>query len=144
MTVQVDDHSLPPAVAAAAVRAADAVPYVHPATRVTVERSAVPVFDVVAEPVTGRLDLVGEFDLACGQQFRAASAAILAGGAAEVVVDLTRLRFIDASGIGILIELGNELAVRAATLRIINPDARIGRVFSVCGLDAMLTVPVAP
>jgi hypothetical protein len=64
MTVQVDDHSLPPAVAAAAVRAADAVPYVHPATPVHVECSAVPLFDVIVEPVTGRLDLVGEFDLA--------------------------------------------------------------------------------
>jgi anti-anti-sigma factor len=61
-----------------------------------------------------------------------------------VVVDLTRLRFIDASGIGLLIELGNELAVREAALRIVNPNARIGRVFSVCGFDAMLTGPVAP
>jgi hypothetical protein len=30
----------------------------------------VSLFDLVADPVTGRLDVVGEFDLACGQRFR--------------------------------------------------------------------------
>lgn len=30
------------------------------------------------------------------------------------------------------------------TLRIVNADAQIGRTFSVCGLDAMLTGPAAP
>lgn len=145
MTIQVDNNPLPPAVPAAAARAADALPNVDPATRVTVEHSALPRFDVIAEPVAGRLDLVGEFDLACGQRFRAARAAILAGGPAEVVVDLTRLRFIDASGIGLLVELGNELAMREATLHIVSRGARIGRVFSICGLAAMLTAPpVAP
>ena len=140
MTIHVDDHS-PRTVPATAARAAVAtVPYVHPPIRVSVEwRNELPVFDVLAEPATGRLDLVGEFDLACGQRFRAASAAILAGGADEVVVDLARLQFIDASAIEALIELNNNLAVREATLRIVNPDARIGRVFSLCGLDAMLT-----
>jgi anti-anti-sigma factor len=99
----------------------------------------VPLFDVIVDPVAGRLDLVGEFDLACGQRFREGSAALLAGDAHDVVVDLTRLRFIDASAIGILIELANALAAREAALRIINADARIGRVFSACRLDAMLS-----
>lgn len=144
MTIQADGHSLRQAVAAVAFRAPDPVPFAHPATRVTVDGSAVALFEAVAEPGRGRLDLVGELDLASGRRFRDASAAILAGGAAEVIVDLARLRFIDASGIGLLIELGNDLAMREATLRIVNADARIGRVFSVCGLAAMVTVPLAP
>jgi anti-anti-sigma factor len=61
-----------------------------------------------------------------------------------VIVDLARLRFIDASGIGLLVMLGNELAAYGARLHIVNPDARTARVFAVCGLDAMLTVPFAP
>jgi anti-sigma B factor antagonist len=137
MTIQVDDHSPFPAVAGATALAVDAGRYVHPATRMTVGHSAVAPFGVVCDPVTGRLDLVGEFDLACGPQFRDASVAILA--ADDVSVDLTRLRFIDASGIGILVGLRNTLAARKATLRIVNADAWIGRVFSLCGLDAMLT-----
>lgn len=136
MTVQVDNHSL---AAGAAVRASAAVRYVHPATPVTGERSPAPLFDVLAEPITGRLDLVGEFDLACGEPFRAAGAAMLAGGAAEVAADLTRLLFIDATGIGLLVEFGTRLAAHGGRLRIVNADPRVGRVFAICGLDAMLT-----
>ena len=47
--------------------------------------------------------------------------------------------FIDARAIETLVEFGNSLAARGATLRIINAGARIGRVFAICGLDAMLT-----
>jgi anti-sigma B factor antagonist len=144
MTIQVDDPSLPSAMAGATTLAVDAGRYVHPATRMTVVRRPVPSFDVVVELVTGQLDLVGEFDMACGARFRQVSAAIVAGDAAEVVVDLAGLRFIDASGIEMLIELRNALAVRDATLRVANADARIGRVFSLCGLDAMLTALPAP
>jgi anti-anti-sigma factor len=143
MTTQVDDlHRRKVELAAAHATAA---PYVRTPTRGTVRlRSVPPTFDTVAESATGRLTLVGEFDLACGERFRNASAAILAGGAAEVVVDLARLHFIDTSGIDILIEFEEALAMRGATLRAINADAWVGRVFSICGLNTMLTVRPAP
>jgi len=96
-------------------------------------------FDVVTEPTTGRIDLAGEFDLSCVTRFRGACAVIVADGPANVVLDLARLRFIDATGIGSICELGNTLAVRRTSLRIVNADARIRKVFSLCGLDAMLT-----
>lgn len=136
MTIQIDGDS---PLAGATALAPDAGRYVHPATRVSVRPGAVAGFDVVAEPVAGRLELVGEFDLACGDQFRAASAAILAGDTAEIIVDLMQLRFIDAGGIGILVQLRNALAEREATLGVVNADARTARVFSLCGLEAMLT-----
>lgn len=98
-----------------------------------------PMFDVVTEPTTGRIDLVGEFDLSCVARFRAACAVIVADGPAEVVVDLARLRFIDATGIGSIRELENTLAARKSSLRVVNADARISRVFSLCGLDMMLS-----
>lgn len=101
-------------------------------------------FNVVTEPTTGRIDLVGEFDLSCVARFRDACAVVLAGGPAEVVVDLARLRFIDATGIGSIRELGNTLAVRKASLRIVNADARICKVFYLCGLDAMLSGSTRP
>ena len=144
MTIQVDDHPLHK-VEVAVGGYATADPYVHRPTRVSVRsQSPGPDFCVVIEPATGHLQVVGEFDLACGDQFHDASAAILAGDATEAVVDFTCLRFIDTRGIEILLEFVNALAVRGATLRIINADARIGRVFNICGLDAMLTARAAP
>jgi len=144
MTVPVDDHPLRKAEASGGSYA-PADPYVHLPTRVTVRsQRPLPDFHVVAEPATGQLTVIGEFDLACGGRFRAASAAILAGDAAEAVVDLTRLAFIDARAIETLVEFGNSLAGRGATLRIINADARVVRIFAICGLAAMLTAGTPP
>lgn len=139
MTIQVDDPS-PQKVEVAAGALATAEPYVHRAIRVTVPwRSALAGFYVITDSVTCQLKLVGEFDLACGDRFRDASAATLAGDATEAVVDFKHLLFIDSRGIEILAEFRNSLAVRGATLRIINSGARIRRVFAICGLDGMLT-----
>ena len=98
-------------------------------------------FDAIADPVTNRLSLVGEVDSAGTQQFRNASRKLLAGDPGEVVIDLARLRFMDAAGVGLLVELRNELAVRGATLLILNAGNRIVRVFSLCGLNRMLDRP---
>ena len=98
-----------------------------------------PIFDVVTEPTTGRIELVGEFDLSCVERFRDACAVIVAFGRVEVVVDLAGLRFVDAAGIGAICELRNTLAARRTSLRIVNADARIRKVFSLCGIDTMLT-----
>jgi anti-sigma B factor antagonist len=143
MTDQVDDHRLLPVAATRAARTTEAFAYVHPPTELNGEHARVPVFDVIAEPMTGRLNMVGELDLAGSQQLRDAITAILAYGSADVVVDLAHLRFIDASGIGLLIGLRNELAENDATLRIVNANTWIRRVFSLCGLSAMLAVSVA-
>lgn len=91
------------------------------------------VLEVVLEPITGRLALLGEIE--SRRRPADAGTAILAGGSAEVVVDLARMRFIDAGGIRLLTALGNELAARNASARIVNPNARARYVFSLCGHD---------
>ena len=144
MIVPVDDHPMHE-VDVSVVARRTAEPYVHPPTRVPVPSPRPrPDFSVVTEPVTGQLRVVGEFDLACGDRFRDASAATLAGDAAEAVVDFTQVGFIDSRGVETLVEFRSFLALRGATLRIINADARVGRVFAICGLAAMLTVGTAP
>jgi anti-sigma B factor antagonist len=143
MTAQLDDRRRHPVAATAAARMAHVFGEVHPPTRLNAEPSLLPVFDVSAEPITGRLSLVGELDLAGSQRLRDAITAILACDPAEVVVDLARLHFIDAAGIGLLIELRHELAAHDVTVRIVNPDARTRRVFSLCGLSAMPAGPGA-
>lgn len=112
MTIQVDDHPLQK-VEVSVGTYATAEPYVHLPTRLTARtQDALPDIYALTESVTDQLTMVGEFDLACGDQFRDASAAIVAGDAAQAVVDFTRLRFIDARGIEILIEFRNSLAAR--------------------------------
>jgi anti-sigma B factor antagonist len=119
-------------------RAADAATYVHPPTVLSGASTAAPLFELIAEPSTGRLTLFGELDFAGSRQFRDAVTAVLLRSTAEVVVDVANLQFIDASGIGLFVELRHELAVRGATLRVVNARAPVDRVFSLCGLSAML------
>ena len=131
----------------AAVRGADCMTYASPHrahTRALSEKhGTAPIFSVIAGPVMGRLHLLGELDVAGTQRLAGAITAILAGRPPEVLVDLGRLRFIDASGVGLLVGLRDELAAYGAPLRIVNADAWIGRVFSLCGLSAMLSSPAA-
>lgn len=95
-------------------------------------------FEMTVEPVPGRLDLVGELDLAGAQRVRDISAAILAGASTEMVVDLAGVRFIDAAGIGVLIWLRTELAARGTSARLVNADSRVRRAFVLCGLEALM------
>jgi anti-anti-sigma factor len=105
--------------------------------------TAAPGFEATASPVTGQLYLCGELDVTGREALSLATTEILAGNPAEVVVDLSDLRFIDASGIGLLIGLRKELAAHHATMRITNPSPRTTRIFFLCGLSAMLPTAVA-
>lgn len=49
----------------------------------------------------------------------------------SVVVDLSRLTFIDAGGVGALIGIRDELRASGARLELINPQPNVRRVFEI-------------
>jgi anti-anti-sigma factor len=88
---------------------------------------------------TSTLELVGECDLAQRDDLRAAIGRVLAGRPECLVLDLSRLSFIDSSGIHVMIEL-SERAARARCRLLICPGPRaVQRVFELCGLATRLT-----
>lgn len=101
--------------------------------------AATTALELVVEAIGGRISLFGELDIAGGAQLQAAFDSLLACDPAEVVVDLGGLRFIGATGMGLLIGLRNALAASHATLRIVHPCAQATRVFALCGLAWMLS-----
>jgi anti-anti-sigma factor len=56
-----------------------------------------------------------------------------------VLVDLTRLRFIDSSGIGVLIKAFQESNGTSMHV-VIGPDSQVERVFRIAGVDEALPV----
>ena len=63
----------------------------------------------------------GDMDLATAQAVRDAVCDALDEGAREVVVDLSGLRFLDSTGLSVLLHAARDVARRGASLRTIAP-----------------------
>lgn len=52
----------------------------------------------------------------------------------RLVLDLQRLKFMDSSGIGLIIGRYKQMARRGGSVAVINPDAHMDRIFQMAGL----------
>ncbi len=64
--------------------------------------------------------------------------AIDEGELAEVTIDLTRVRFIDSTGISLLMTAVDRARARGAEVRIRRPEPQVFRVFEVAGVADLL------
>lgn len=78
--------------------------------------------------------VAGEIDLSTVPRLRG-QLADLANDGDHVVVDLERVRFIDAAGLGVLARAATEADAHGGSLRVVTSRPRIRRLFSICGLD---------
>ena len=89
-----------------------------------------------------RLAVRGEIDLATVDQLGDAIAQAVAGGCAEVIVDLAEVSFCDSTGIGAIVQARNTAALEGATVQVINPRGAVYRVLDVTGmLDSLTDTP---
>jgi anti-anti-sigma factor len=84
------------------------------------------------------LALDGEWDLGEEEITRHAIRAALARQPARLVLDLSRLTFIDSSGIHILVGLFRRTGHRGIELAIVPGPPAVQRVFEICELTARL------
>jgi anti-anti-sigma factor len=99
------------------------------------------------EPATVRLAFVGEVDLATAAQVRSAVMSLLDGPDAprRVRVDLGKVTFLDAVGVGILVDAWRAAAVAGIRFEVLNPRGMVGRVLSIPGIaDDLPVVPAQP
>lgn len=80
--------------------------------------------------------LVGELDLAYAGPVRAALVGI---AGPEVVVDLSDLTFIDASGLSALVAARGQMATEGHRLLLVGAGSAVRRVFELTGLADLLT-----
>ena len=64
--------------------------------------------------------------------------AIDEGELADVTIDLSRVRFVDSTGISLLTSAVDRVGARGAEVRILRPEPHVFRVFEVVGVDDML------
>ena len=64
--------------------------------------------------------------------------AIDEGELKDVTIDLTRVRFVDSTGISLLNTAVDRIRARGAEVRILKPDPPVFRIFEVVGVDDLL------
>ena len=101
-----------------------------PALRATVQRSGRSVV----------LCLHDELDLATAPALRRALAAAAGGQAVDLVVDLSGVTFVDASGLAVLLQAAQALRSSGGELRLMSPSRMLRRVLALLDLEGRLPV----
>jgi anti-sigma B factor antagonist len=88
----------------------------------------------------GLIELSGEVDLYTAPRFKEDLVALVDEGATGIVVDLSRVTFIDSTALGVLIGGVKRLAEVDGRLVIVAASKPVVRILSITGLDKVLTI----
>ena len=86
------------------------------------------------------LEPIGDVDFHVADQLRIAGLAAIVAGAPEIAVDLSRVTFIDSSGLAALITINNELRPSDRKLVLLAPARPVSRILEITGLVPAFTV----
>lgn len=84
-----------------------------------------------------RLDLRGELDLMTAPVLKEAIDTAAANGYRRMVLDLSELRFIDSTGMHLLVDARRRMTAKHAEAVIVSPPPHVAKVFEVMGLDRL-------
>lgn len=92
----------------------------------------------VREGEIHRLKLVGEFDMAGAQAYEAEIARIEAAGAAQIVIDMSPLEFMDSTGLRLLLETDMRSREDSGRVRYVRPTGEVARLLQLTRVDERL------
>lgn len=82
----------------------------------------------------------GELDFHSAPELRERIVDLISHGTTNIVVDVSRLEFIDSSGLGVLVAAYNRLDEAQGTLLLRSPSAQTKRVLEISGLHNLLPI----
>lgn len=86
------------------------------------------------------LDLEGEVDVYTAPALRQAIVEQVDSGTKHLMINLSRVEYLDSTGLGILIGGVKRLKEQGGSLRLTGPSARITRIFEITGLNKIFDV----
>jgi anti-sigma B factor antagonist len=86
----------------------------------------------------GVIELEGEVDVANTPQVREAALRLISGGVKNLVTDLSRVEYMDSSGLGMLVGLLKRLKESDGRLLVAAAQPRVKRLFEITGLEKVL------
>jgi anti-sigma B factor antagonist len=90
------------------------------------------------EAGSGRLTIVGELDMATVPQLEEQVQALLAHTPGELIIDLGKLRFIDSSGLRLLIILQDRATAEGWRLGLLRPSGQVLEILALTGANENL------
>jgi len=86
------------------------------------------------------IELEGEVDVYTAPQLKQQMISLLESGAKELVVDLTKVDYLDSTALGVLIGGLKRMRERDGNMALVCPSPRIRRVFEITGLDKIFDI----
>jgi anti-sigma B factor antagonist len=86
------------------------------------------------------LEIGGEIDVYTAPKLRERLLELVAAGAKHVVVDLSRVEFLDSTGLGVLVGAHRRLRASHGTLSLVCPHERLLKIFRITGLDSVFDI----
>lgn len=102
-----------------------------------------PVSISISTSETGKVHIVhvsGEVDVTSAAVLRDALEALIADGRRQLTLDLTKVTFMDSTGLGIIVGRLKRLARHGGVMTIAASHERVLRVFDITGLDQLLEI----
>ena len=96
--------------------------------------------DVVREAETATIGAAGELDLSVADQLRSAVSREVANGANTLTIDLTALKFMDSTGLRVLLEALDAMEKVQGSLVVKVDTGPVERIIRITGLDTVLDV----
>ncbi len=103
-------------------------------TEVPVEISTTPMSDGNGTVVA----VTGELDVSTAPQLEGELQQLIDGGAANLVVDLSAIDFLDSTGLGVMVKALKWAREAGGGLRVVATEERITKVFTITGLDEVM------
>lgn len=82
--------------------------------------------------------LQGELDLAAASEFRSFMEPLANDGEVSLILDLSKLTYIDSTGIGILISILKARSEMNAPLQVVHIPAQVQKLFDMIGISKFL------
>jgi anti-sigma B factor antagonist len=92
------------------------------------------------DPNVPLIELEGEVDVYTAPQLKQQMITLLEEGHVEMVVDLSKVEYLDSTALGVLIGGLKRVRERDGNLPLIVPSPRIRRVFEITGLDKIFDI----
>jgi anti-sigma B factor antagonist len=98
--------------------------------------------DQALDERTHVIALVGQVDLYSAPEFKQRTAEVIEQGKSRIVVDLSRVSFMDSTGLSVLVGALKRLRLVGGALAVVSANEDTLRLFEITGLNA--SFPIAP
>jgi anti-sigma B factor antagonist len=96
--------------------------------------------DYALDRRTHVIEVEGQVDLYSAPEFKQRTARVIGDGAKCVLIDLSRVTFMDSTGLGVLVGALKRLRAARADMLLVVTDYDIERLFELTGLDGSFRI----